>query len=87
MVVVTDLCIMEPDPQTKELTVTSLHPGVTRDQVQAATAWPIRFAAQVRQTPPPAPEELENLRDLERRTAIAHQRSVNLAPSGPPRMD
>src|SRR6188768_2597604 len=25
--VVTDLCIMEPDPQSKELTVTGLHPG------------------------------------------------------------
>jgi glutaconate CoA-transferase subunit B len=85
--VVTDLCIMEPDPQTKELTVTSLHPGVSREQVQAATAWPIRFAVQVRQTPPPAPAEMENLRDLERRTAIAHQRSVTPAPSGPARLD
>jgi glutaconate CoA-transferase subunit B len=55
--------------------------------VQAATAWPIRFAAHVRQTPPPAPEEMENLRDLERRTAIAHQRSVSPASSGPSRMD
>ncbi len=27
--VITDLCVMEPDPQTKELTVTTLHPGVT----------------------------------------------------------
>jgi glutaconate CoA-transferase subunit B len=87
VVVVTDLCIMEPDPQTKELTVTSLHPGVSREQVQAATAWPIRFAVQVRQTPPPAPAEMENLRDLERRTAIAHQRSVTPAPSGPARLD
>ena len=28
--VITDLCIMEPDPETKELTVTSLHPGVSK---------------------------------------------------------
>ncbi|NEK65963.1 MAG: CoA-transferase subunit beta, partial [Xanthomonas perforans] len=26
-VVVTDLCVMEPDPVTRELTVTALHPG------------------------------------------------------------
>jgi glutaconate CoA-transferase, subunit B len=87
VVVVTDLCIMEPDPQTKELTVTSLHSGVTREQVRAATAWPIRFAAQVQVTPPPTPAELDNLRDLERRTAIAHQRSVSPASSGRSRMD
>jgi glutaconate CoA-transferase subunit B len=87
VVVVTDLCIMEPDPKTKELTVTSLHPGVTREQVQAATAWPIRFAAEVRQTPPPTPAEMGNLRDLERRTAIAHQRSVASGSSRRPRMD
>ena len=28
---VTDLCIFEPDPVTKEMTVTSIHPGVSRD--------------------------------------------------------
>ena len=31
--VITDLCIMEPDPMTKELTVTSLHPRRQREQV------------------------------------------------------
>src|ERR1700741_4599281 len=35
--VVTDLCLMEPDPLSKELTVTQLHPGVTREQVTNAT--------------------------------------------------
>jgi glutaconate CoA-transferase subunit B len=91
VVVVTDLCIMQPDPQSKELTVTSLHPGVTREQVQAQTGWPIRFAEEVRQTPPPTPSEMEKLRDLERRTAIAHQRVVGVStagkPAGPARMD
>ena len=42
--VITDLCILEPDPVTRELTVTSLHPGVDREQVTAATGWPVRFA-------------------------------------------
>src|ERR1700756_4329557 len=44
--VVTDLCIMKPDQTTKELTVTHLHPGVTRDQVAKATGWEIKFAAE-----------------------------------------
>lgn len=72
--VITDLCIMEPEPVSNELTVTSLHPGVTREQVQQATAWNVRFADAVRETPPPTAVELQTLRDLERRTAEAHGR-------------
>jgi len=49
--VITDLCITEPDPVTRELTVTSVHPGVTRDRIQSATGWPIRFAREVAETP------------------------------------
>jgi glutaconate CoA-transferase subunit B len=70
--VITDLCILEPDPDTKELAVTSLHPGVSADQVRAATGWPVHFAAQVGETAPPTPDELAVLRDLHRRTAEAH---------------
>jgi glutaconate CoA-transferase subunit B len=70
--VVTDLCLMEPDPVTKELTVTQLHPGILRDQVVKATAWEIRFAAELKETATPTTAELETLRDLERRTKLAH---------------
>jgi glutaconate CoA-transferase subunit B len=70
--VVTDLCIMRPEAETKELVVTSLHPGVTRDQVAAATGWPVRFAAELAQTTPPTETELATLRDLYARTARAH---------------
>jgi glutaconate CoA-transferase, subunit B len=70
--VLTDLCVMEPDAKTKELTVVSLHPGVTRDQVIEATGWPIKFSDKVSETPPPTKEELTVLRDLHARTARAH---------------
>ena len=70
--VITDLCVMRPDAQTKELTVTSLHEGVTWEQVAASTGWPIRFATTVEQTPPPDRYELEVLRDLQARTKRAH---------------
>ncbi len=70
--VVTDLCLMEPDAVTKELTVTRLHPGVRKDQVVKATAWEIRFAVEVQETAVPTSLELETLRDLERRTKLAH---------------
>jgi glutaconate CoA-transferase subunit B len=80
--VVTDLCIMEPDQETKELTVTDIHPGVARAQVEKATGWEIRFADTVRQTTPPSARELEILRDLELRTARAHAQLPAHASSG-----
>ena len=62
--VITDLCVLEPDPATCELTLTSLHPGVTAEQVREATGWPLRVAERVAVGAPPTPEELEALRAL-----------------------
>jgi glutaconate CoA-transferase subunit B len=70
--VVTDLCIMRPDPATRELVVVSLHEGVTREQVEKNTGWPVRFADGDAQTAPPTKTELATLRDLQARTALAH---------------
>ena len=70
--VMTDLCVFEPDPKTKELTVVSLHPGVTKEQVIDATGWAVKFAANVEETPPPPDIELKELRALQARTAAAH---------------
>jgi glutaconate CoA-transferase subunit B len=72
VLLVSDLCAMEPDPDTNELTVVSLHPGVTREQVIAATGWPVAFAGETAETPAPTVEELQSLRDLQARTAAAH---------------
>jgi glutaconate CoA-transferase subunit B len=72
--VITDLCLMRPDPETKELTVESLHPGVSRDMVLKATGWTPAFADDLAETPPPTPEELAVLRDLNERTNRAHTR-------------
>jgi glutaconate CoA-transferase subunit B len=69
---VTDLCILEPERESFEFVVKSLHPGVKCDQVRKNTGWPVRFASDVRETAPPTPEELEVLRELNARTAEAH---------------
>lgn len=71
-VVITDLCILKPDEQTRELVVTSLHPGVTREQVIEATGWEIRFADQLDTTPAPTEQELMVLRELKARTEAHH---------------
>jgi glutaconate CoA-transferase subunit B len=70
--IMTDLCVMEPDPVSKELTVVSLHPGIDRGTVSAACGWALRFANDVAETPPATAEELQVLRDLHARTARAH---------------
>ncbi len=69
--VVTDLCLMRPDRTTKELKVASIHPGVTRTTIAERTGWPVQFAADVAQTPPPTAHELAVLRDLFARSAAA----------------
>jgi glutaconate CoA-transferase subunit B len=69
---ITDLCVFEPDPKSKEMTVTSIHPGVTRERVAQNTGWAVRFASTVRETPVPTEYELKTLRDLKARTARAH---------------
>jgi glutaconate CoA-transferase subunit B len=70
--VITDLCLMEPDAETRELTVTELYPGVARDKVAAECKWPIKFAARLSETAGPTIEELRVLRDLQARTTTAH---------------
>ena len=70
--VITDLCVMKPDPETRELTVVSLHPGVTREDVIEATGWEIHFADDLETTPVPSAHELEILRELKARTERAH---------------
>lgn len=70
--VITDLCVLEPDAETRELTVTSLHPGISRKQVQEATGWTVRFAGDLAVTRVPETVELDVLRELRARTSEAH---------------
>ncbi|MHC0054391.1 CoA-transferase subunit beta [Actibacterium sp. D379-3] len=70
---ITDLAIWKPDPVTKEFTVVSLHPGVTREQVQDTVGWTVKFADDLAVTPAPTAEELQVLRDLKARTKAAHE--------------
>ena len=42
---ITDLGVLEPDPDDGELELTAVHPGVSVDEAVAATGWPLRVAA------------------------------------------
>jgi glutaconate CoA-transferase subunit B len=63
--VITDLGVLEPDPVTCELTVTALHPDVSREQVVEATGWSVRFAQDLATTVAPTVDEVSVLRALQ----------------------
>ena len=69
--VITDLGILEPHPESRELVLTHTHPGVAVDDVLAATGWPLAIAEDLAVTPAPTEDELAALRGLHERTAAA----------------
>ena len=77
---ITDMAIWKPDPKTREFTVTHLHPGSTRIDMQATCGWPVAYAEKVEETPEPTDEELAVLRDLIARTDAAHAQSPHHHP-------
>ena len=64
VLVITDLGVLEPDPETCELTLTRVHPGVDPADVRAHTGWPLRVAEPLGVTAPPTDAELDALRSL-----------------------
>ncbi|HVC03068.1 MAG TPA: CoA-transferase [Candidatus Acidoferrales bacterium] len=64
-VVITDLGVLTPHPDTCELTLVSVHPGATAEQARAATGWPLATSPDLSTTDPPSAEELAVLRRLE----------------------
>jgi glutaconate CoA-transferase, subunit B len=62
--VITDLGVLEPDPQTCELTLTHIHDGVEPGEVRAATGWELAIAGDLQISPRPTDDELAALRTL-----------------------
>lgn len=60
--VVTNLGLLQPD-ETGELVLTALHPGVSFEQVQENTGWPLKQSGECTVTLPPDAEELRILRE------------------------
>jgi glutaconate CoA-transferase subunit B len=46
------------EPDTKEMILVSVHPGVTEDMVLENTAWPLKIAEDLAVTPAPTETEL-----------------------------
>jgi glutaconate CoA-transferase, subunit B len=62
--VITDLGVLEPDPDSKQLVLVQVHEGVEVDRVRAATGWELEVAGEVHVTPRPTADELAALREL-----------------------
>ena len=63
--VITDLGVLEPDADSRELVLTALHPGVTAEQAREATGWELVVADDLQVSPEPTDDELQALRDLQ----------------------
>ena len=63
--VITDLGVLRPDPDSAELVLTAVHPGVTAGQAREATGWDLRVADDLRETVPASDHELDQLHRLE----------------------
>ncbi|WP_329310767.1 CoA-transferase subunit beta [Streptomyces sp. NBC_01262] len=62
--VVSDLGVFDFDTPDRGMRVRSLHPGVTLDEVRAATAFELAAADEVPYTRDPTPEELRLIREV-----------------------
>ncbi len=63
--VITDLGLLGFDPESRRMRLEALHPGVTVEQVQAETGFPLLVATRLEETLPPTPAELATLRRLD----------------------
>jgi len=61
---VTNMCVFDFEPDSKRMRIRSVHPGVTSDDVAAATGFELApSSGDVPETPPPTAEELRILRE------------------------
>ena len=63
--IVTDLCVMDFEGPEHAIRVRSLHPGVSFDEVQEKTGFPLLKAPNLGETPHPTAEQLTIIRRLD----------------------
>jgi glutaconate CoA-transferase subunit B len=61
--IVTDKAIFRFAHDTGEMYLSTVHPGVTVDEVQAEVSWPLQVAPDLTVTEPPSPNELRLIRE------------------------
>jgi glutaconate CoA-transferase subunit B len=77
--VITDYGMLEPDPASDELVLTSIYAGVDIDDARAATGWDLKCAGELNVLDEPGNDELTALRALHARTEKAHAKPVRIS--------
>jgi len=62
--VVTDKALLEVEPESGELVLSGLYPGIQTDEVKNGVRWPLRCRAHVDEVEPPTARELHLLREV-----------------------
>jgi len=70
--VITDLGVLKPATGSQELTLVARYENVSVERIRAATGWPLAVADRMDVVAAPTADELRVLRDLHKRTEIAH---------------
>jgi glutaconate CoA-transferase subunit B len=60
--VITTMGVLRFDAETKEMYLSSYHPGVSIDQIKQNTGWDLKISPDVRETEPPTVKQIEILR-------------------------
>ena len=71
--IITDLGVLEPDPETLEFTLTGLYPGVSVSVAKERTGWDLAIATDPEIIAAPTPAELDALRRFQGTRARSHQ--------------
>lgn len=71
-VVISDLGVLRPDPDSNELVLVAVYPEVEVDLVRHSTGWDLHVVEDLTLVDPPTDHELAILRRLKKRTSMAY---------------
>lgn len=61
--VITDLCVLGFDEETRRMQVESIHPGITREQILENTGFELLWSVELLTSEPPTADELKTLQE------------------------
>jgi glutaconate CoA-transferase, subunit B len=79
VVIVTDVGILKPQPESGEFALSAIYPGIPAGEARAAVGWPLAVLPALETCAAPSASELGALRALQARTAAAHREPVRLS--------
>ena len=60
--VITDMGVYRFDPETREMVLASIHPGITLQTIRENIGWDVKVTQDLTETPPPSAEEIRIIR-------------------------